>query len=133
LPSKAKTTSPLSIRSAPRAKRRSRSAVASRSARCSAWPDNSGVAAATSRISSSLPLQCRTMSQPAATMALVRSAIDPASAFMDTSSLINKPWNPITPRITCWMIVAEVVAGWTASSALNTTCAVIAIGRSASG
>jgi len=33
-------------------------------------------------------------------MARVRSAIDPASAFMDTSSLINKPWNPITPRIT---------------------------------
>ena len=73
------------------------------------------------------------MSQPAEKMARVRSAIDPASAFMDTSSLINKPWNPITPRITCSMIVAEVVAGWTGSSALNTTCAVIAIGRSASG
>jgi hypothetical protein len=66
-------------------------------------------------------------------MERVRSAIDPARAFMDTSSLINKPWNPITPRITCRMIVAEVVAGWAGSNALNTTCAVIAIGRSASG
>jgi hypothetical protein len=65
--------------------------------------------------------------------ARVRSATDPANAFMDTSSLINKPWNPITPRITCLTIVAEVVAGWAGSNALNTTCAVIAIGRSASG
>ena len=57
----------------------------------------------------------------------------PPTRSCDTSSLINKPWNPITPRITCWMIVAEVVAGWAGSSALNTTCAVMAIGRSASG
>src|ERR1700756_3780779 len=73
------------------------------------------------------------MSQPAATIARVRSATDPASAFMDTSSLINKPWNPITPRITRSIIVAEVVAGWAGSKALKTTCAVNAIGRPLSG
>ena len=50
-----------------------------------------------------------------------------------TSSLINRPWNPIKPRITCSIIVAEVVAGWAGSMAENTTCAVIAIGRSAKG
>src|SRR5262249_24482109 len=44
------------------------------SARSKALPDNSGVWRATSRISSSLPLQCKTMSHPAAKMAWVRSA-----------------------------------------------------------
>ena len=73
-----------------------------------------------------LPLQCSTMSQPAAMAARVRSASEPDNAPMETSSLINRPWKPIESRITSRTIVAEVVAGATGSIALNTTCAVIA-------
>ena len=57
----------------------------------------------------------------------------PDSAFIETSSLINRPWNPINPQITCLTIVTEVVAGATGSIALNTTCAVIPSGMPANG
>ena len=86
--------------------------------------------AATARISSSLPLQCSTTSQPAASAARARSAIDPDSAPIEMSSLINSPSKPMKPRITSPIIVAEVVAGCTGSIAVNTTWAVIANGKS---
>ena len=89
--------------------------------------------AATARISSSLPLQCSTRSQPAASAARVRSAIEPESAPIETSSLINSPSNPMKPRITSRIIVAEVVAGSTGSMAVKTTCAVIPNGKFFSG
>ena len=43
------------------------------------------------------------------------------------SSAIHR--NPIDPRITSPIIIADVVAGWAASMALNTTCAVMPSGR----
>src|SRR5262249_9366905 len=73
------------------------------------------------------------MSHPAVKAARLRSATLPERAFIEMSSLINRPWNPINPRITCRTIVTEVVAGATGSMALKTTCAVIPIGKSASG
>ena len=53
----------------------------------------------------------------------------PDSAPIDMSSLINSPSNPMKPRITSRIIVAEVVAGATGSMAVNTTCAVIPSGK----
>ena len=73
------------------------------------------------------------MSQPADSAAALRSAMVPDKAFIEISSLINRPWNPIKPRITCLTIVTEVVAGATGSMALNTTCAVMPSGRPANG
>src|SRR5262249_35807058 len=55
---------------------------------------------AASRISSSLPLQCRTASQPAASAAVPRAAKLPPSAPMPISSDTRKPSKPIEPRIT---------------------------------
>ncbi len=76
-------------------------------------------------------MQWSTTSQPAANAARLRSAIVPDSAFIETSSLISRPWNPINPRITSRTIVTEVVAGATGSMAENTTCAVMPSGRPA--
>src|SRR5580692_3308607 len=101
-------------------------------ARRAASPASWGAAAATAIISSILPLQCRIISQPAAIAELARSASEPDSAAIETSSLIRSPENPIESRITCCTIVTEVVAGATGSIALNTTCAVIPSGRPAS-
>src|SRR4029079_3488416 len=103
------------------------------SAPCSALPARLGGSAATACISFICPLQCRTTSQPAAIAAHVRSAIEPDSAPIEMSSLISRPLNPIESRITSCTIVAETVAGSTGSSAVNTTCAVIPMGRPASG
>ena len=77
--------------------------------------DSTGAALATASISVSSPLQCRTMSQPAACAAHVRSASEPDNAPIDTSSLISSPLNPIERRITSCTIVTEVVAGLTGS------------------
>ncbi len=55
-------------------------------------------APATACISSSLPLQWSTTSQPAASAARVRSAIEPDSAPMETSSLISNPLKPDRTR-----------------------------------
>ena len=102
-------------------------------ARVAALPDSFGACSATSRISSSLPLQWSTISQPAASAACVRSAVVPDSAPMAMSSLISSPSNPMNPRITSRTIVAEVVAGASGSMSENTTWAVIAIGSRESG
>ncbi len=85
------------------------------------------------RISSILPLQWSTTSHPAANAARARSPSEPLSAPMERSSLINRPWYPIEPRITSRTIAAEVVAGAIGSMAVNTTCAVMASGNPASG
>ncbi len=66
---------------------------------------------------------------PARSCARDRSAIDPESAPIETSSPINKPSKPMNPRITSPIIVAEVVAGRTGSIAVKTTWAVIANGN----
>src|SRR6516165_6826894 len=63
------------------------------------------------------------MSQAAAIAALVRSDNEPDSAFIEMSSLMSSPVKPIESRITCFTILAEVVAGATGSTAVNTTCA----------
>ena len=85
-------------------------------------------AAATACISSSLPLQCSTTSQPAASDARLRSPIEPLNAPMDTSSPIKSPSKPMKPRITSRIIVADVVTGSTGSKAVKTTWAVIPSG-----
>ena len=103
------------------------------SARRAASPARTGEASATSRISARSPLQYSTISQPAAMAAPRGSPSDPDRACIDMSSLINRPLNPIEPRITSLTIIAEVVAGATGSMALNTTCAVMPSGRPASG
>src|SRR5580692_3135608 len=102
-------------------------------ARRAASPASAGAAAATACISASSPLQCKTMSQPAATAAAVRSDSEPDKAPMEMSSLIKRPRKPIESRITPPTITADKVAGATASMALNTTCAVMPSGRPASG
>src|SRR6267378_789360 len=110
-----------------------RRAASAASARAPARPESSGAALATASISARLPLQCSAISQPAASAARVRSAIVPDKAPIERSSLISKPSNPMNPRITCAMIVAEVVAGSSRSIAVNTTWAVIPIPMPASG
>src|SRR5271169_985881 len=101
--------------------------------RCAASPASNGVSAATASISGISPLQWSTRSHPAAMAARVRSPSDPDNAPMEMSSLISRPLKPIESRITSRTIVAETVAGATGSTAVNTTCAVIAIGSAASG
>ena len=100
-------------------------AASAASARSSACPP----VRASGRRPHASPRGCRCNAGPCRSpprkTARVRSAIVPDSAFIDTSSLISKPWNPIVPRITRATIVAEVVAGWAGSIALNTTCAVM--------
>src|SRR6478736_715 len=98
-----------------------------------ASPVSMGTADATACISSSLPLQCRTRSQPAAMAARERASIDPDRAPMEMSSLISKPRNCSKPRITSRTRVTEVVAGAIGSMALYTIWAVIPSGRSDSG
>src|SRR5580704_12442659 len=102
-------------------------------ARRAASPASAGTAAATARISARSPLQCRTMSQPAAIAAALRADSEPDRACMEMSSLIKRPRNPIESRITPPTIPADKVAGATGSMALNTTCAVMPSGRPARG
>src|SRR5262249_51445264 len=108
-------------------------AASAASARFAAPAESSGDSLATATISLMSPLQWSTTSQPAANAARLRSAMGPASAFIEISSLISRPLNPIKPRITWLTIVTEVVAGATGAIALNTTGAVIPGGRPASG
>src|SRR5262249_12402537 len=68
-------------------------------ARCAAVPVSPGAASAASPISSSWPLQWSTTSQPAASAARARTAIDPDKAPIEISSLISKPPKPIQFRI----------------------------------
>src|SRR6516164_110161 len=103
------------------------------SARAAASPASTGTADATARISSSLPLQWRTTSQPAAIAARERSSIEPDKAPMEISSPINRPRNPSQSRITSRTRVTEVVAGAIGSIAVYTIWAVIPSGRSESG
>src|SRR5262249_45079238 len=90
-------------------------AINAASARRAASPWRSGTTAATSCISAIAPLQWRTMSQPAAIAALVRSPSEPDRAPIEISSVISRPVNPIESRITLATILAEVVAGATGS------------------
>src|SRR5262249_22954693 len=69
-------------------------------ARRPASPVSGAASAATACISSSRPLPWGTRSQPAASAALARCAMEPDNASIDTSSLISSPLNPIEPRIT---------------------------------
>ena len=55
----------------------------------------------------------------------------PDSAFMPRSSLISRPSKPIAPRMISAVTRAEMLAGRSGSMASNTTCAVMAAGRSA--
>src|SRR5262245_45235955 len=107
-------------------------AASAASARTAESPERFGASAATASISRMSPLQGRTTSHPAASAARLRSAMVPDRAFIEMSSVISRPRNPIKPRITCLTIVTEVVAGATGSNALNTTCAVMPIGKLAS-
>ena len=76
--------------------------------------------------------EARGRNRPRAQRGCARPSV-PDKAPIDTSSLISSPSNPIDPRITSRIIIADVVAGWTASMALNTTCAVMPRGSLDSG
>jgi hypothetical protein len=80
-------------------------------ARALARPARTLVPVSTARISAMSPLQCRTMSQPAASAARARWVKSPLSAFIDRSSVIRRPSKPIVPRITSRIALREVVAG----------------------
>src|ERR1044072_3721665 len=88
-----------------------RRAFSAASARRAASPLSGGTAPATARISSSVPLQWRTTSHPAASEARLRSASVPDRAFIEMSSVISSPSKPRALRITSRTIVPEVVAG----------------------
>jgi hypothetical protein len=85
-----------------------------------AWADgeSGGAASAISSISDNTPLQCRARSQPASSARRVRSASEPSSAPIDTSSEISTPPNLISPRITASMTLREKVAGAASSIAV---------------
>jgi hypothetical protein len=77
-------------------------------------------------------LQWSARSDPAASTACARSAKVPDRAFMLRSSLISSPSNPISPRMMSCVTRRDVLAGASASMDVNTTCAVMAAGMSAS-
>ena len=107
-----------------------RRASSARPARAAAGADRRPAPATAASISARLPLQCRTRSQPAVTAAEARAPTSPDSAFIEMSSVIRRPWNAMRCRISA-TIAAEVVAG-SGSTASNTICAVMPMGRSAS-
>ena len=111
------------------------SATASaRSARSRASPDSSG-ASARDRHASRRACRCNAApcrSQPRARPASARRSIPPTRSWTRRHSSTN-PGIRSSRESPVAMIVAEVVAGCAGSIALNTTCAVIAIGNSASG
>ena len=102
-------------------------------ARASASPASSGALAATWRISSSLLLQCRIMSQPAAARPACARPACPQRIHRNVvahQQALETLWSRESRRA---IIVADVVAGGRDPCAVNTTWAVIAIGSVLSG